>query len=112
MLFLSAMACSDAAPSSTSGGPSSSTESAAPAAQSTSAATSAKPASSQPASSWGAFPKAARRDSPPPGIETRVLDKGATAPAIAIATAKDMWTLSDALSKSQHVVLIFFRGAW
>jgi hypothetical protein len=68
--------------------------------------------SAAPVSSWGPFPKAARRDSPPPGMADRAAASGARAPLFSLPGVKEAWSLEAALGQSRQVVLIFFRGAW
>ncbi len=71
-------------------------------------------ASAPPASSFGAFPKAARRDSAPPGIEAKAAAEGSVAPPFSLlapVTGKT-WSLTEGLAKWDYVVLVFYRGAW
>jgi hypothetical protein len=68
-------------------------------------------------SSLGKKPEGARRPTPPPEIEKRAPALGATAPAIDLAIAAGTasggrWTLADALSKRDRVMLVFYRGDW
>lgn len=80
----------------------------------------AKPASKSTAKS--AFPKAARRDSPPPGIDGRALAVGATAsPFTLTSSAGTSWSLEQQLAKwgragglnsKRPLVLFFYRGHW
>lgn len=58
------------------------------------------------------FPPAARRDSPPPGIDGRLIALGKLASPIALATSGgDRWSLEEAV-KNGPVVLVFYRGHW
>ncbi|MCA9667423.1 MAG: hypothetical protein KC503_17605 [Myxococcales bacterium] len=59
-----------------------------------------------------AMPKAARRDSPPPGIDDNALAVGATArPFGLVSSAGGSWSLREALSK-KPALLVFYRGSW
>ena len=61
---------------------------------------------------WGGFPPEARRDTPPEGIFERALAEGASAPDFTLTGSTGAFTLTDALSKTAYVVLVFYRGAW
>jgi len=69
-------------------------------------------ANAKPASSWGAFPKAAGRNSAPPGIQTQAAAEGAKAPSFSLPAIQGSWSLEEGLSKTKYVVLVFYRGAW
>lgn len=75
-------------------------------------ATISSSANAKPASSWGPFPTAARRDSAPPGIQTQAAAEGAKAPLFALPAIQGEWSLEEGLSKTKYVVLVFYRGAW
>lgn len=85
----------------------------APASARTEVAASTAP-SARPASSFGPFPKAARRDSAPPGIDAKAATEGSVAPQFSLlapVTGK-AWSLTEGLAKWDYVVLVFYRGAW
>jgi peroxiredoxin len=52
------------------------------------------------------------REAPPPGIATRALAEGATAPDFSLAsTTVAAWSLKETLT-SKRAVLVFYRGSW
>jgi hypothetical protein len=57
-------------------------------------------------------PPAARRQAPPPGIESLALAVGASVPRVTLpASTGGSWSLSEALRRGP-VVLVFYRGDW
>jgi hypothetical protein len=54
------------------------------------------------------YPPEAGRKSPPPGIETRALKKGAELPPVTLASTKGELSFE----KGKRHVLVFYRGAW
>lgn len=59
-----------------------------------------------------AFPVAATRTSPPPGLEARAVKVGAEAPGFELPRATGgTFSLADA-RKGGPVVLVFYRGSW
>ncbi len=58
------------------------------------------------------FPPEARRNSPPEGIVANAVAEGSAAPAFTLPGPSGDVSLVDVLSKTTHVVLVFYRGAW
>lgn len=58
------------------------------------------------------FPPEARRNSPPPKLLASAVKVGAQAPVFTLEGSTGALALGDALSKTDHVVLVFYRGGW
>jgi len=58
------------------------------------------------------FPPEARRNAPPPALLASAMKVGAQAPGFTLDGSTGDLALGDVLSKTDHVVLVFYRGGW
>jgi hypothetical protein len=60
----------------------------------------------------GFKPDGATRTTPPPAIEAAALPVGARVPDVDLTATTGRFTLADALSKKERVLLVLYRGDW